>query len=260
MMLTALYVALAVLGAVVLAPFVALAAPVLLPVFLLAGLVWLVRLVLAFASPLRRGMRPSSARHAARGAVSGDELDERRKTSRGKFLAGLLVGAGSVAVAVRIGTNGDEKSAEIAPTVTAVVTSHPRVRVASLSALGVGDVVDFEYPTAGAQASLFKLGRRADGGIGPDDDVVAFSTACTHMGCPLRGLFIEEHAIIGPCPCHFTTFDPAHRGMVVLGQATENLPQILLDLEGDDVLAVGTLGILYGFRNNLADVPLVEGL
>ena len=52
----------------------------------------------------------------------------------------------------------------------------------------------------------------------------------------------------------------AHRGMVIIGQATENLPQILLDLDGDDIIAVGTLGILYGFRDNLADAPLVEGL
>ena len=36
--------------------------------------------------------------------------------------------------------------------------------------------------------------------------------------------------------------------------------QILLDVEGDDILAVGTLGILYGFRDNLADAPVVEGL
>ncbi|MFQ5425471.1 MAG: arsenate reductase (azurin) small subunit [Gaiellales bacterium] len=142
----------------------------------------------------------------------------------------------------------------------AVATSYPKVRVGSLSSLAVGDVVDFEYPTEGSQASLLRLGRRADGGIGPDEDIVAFTTDCTHMGCPLRGLYNPEYAIFGPCPCHFTTFDPTHRGMVVLGQATENLPQILLDIEGDDIVAVGTLGILYGFRDNLADVPLVEGL
>ena len=47
---------------------------------------------------------------------------------------------------------------------------------------------------------------------------------------------------------------------MVLGQATENLPQILLDGEGDAIVAVGTLGILYGFRDDLADAPLVEGL
>ena len=48
--------------------------------------------------------------------------------------------------------------------------------------------------------------------------------------------------------------------MVVLGQATENLPQILLDTDDDAIVAVGTLDILYGFRDNLADASLVEGL
>ncbi len=48
--------------------------------------------------------------------------------------------------------------------------------------------------------------------------------------------------------------------MVVIGQATENLPQIVLDLDGGEIYAVGTLGILYGFRDNLADAPFVEGL
>ena len=47
--------------------------------------------------------------------------------------------------------------------------------------------------------------------------------------------------------------------MAVIGQAIANLPQIVLDLDGDDVIAVGTLGILYGFRDNLADATLVEG-
>ena len=144
--------------------------------------------------------------------------------------------------------------------VPALVQGHPRVRVASLSELEVGVPMDFNYPTENAPASLFRLGRPGAGGIGPDGDIVAFATDCTHMGCPLQGVFREDHSILRPCPCHFTTFDLTHRGMEVIGQATENLPQIVLDLDGDEVIAVGTLGILYGFRDNLADAPLVEGL
>ncbi|HJN93471.1 MAG TPA: arsenite oxidase small subunit AoxA, partial [Dehalococcoidia bacterium] len=53
--------------------------------------------------------------------------------------------------------------------------------------------------------------------------------------------------------CHFTTFDLTHRGMVVLGQATENLPQVVLEIDGDDIVAVGVNGIIYGYRNNLLD-------
>ncbi len=59
---------------------------------------------------------------------------------------------------------------------------------------------------------------------------------------------------MGPCGCHFTTFDLTHRGMVVIGQATENLPQVTLAIEGDDM---GVLGIIYGYRDNLADGNII---
>lgn len=203
--------------------------------------------------------------------------------SRRRFIEGLgLTAAGAAAgviIGVAIPVGGDEEAGggehddtaatpdkTATPTpgqpagIPAVVTAHPRVKVATLSGLSDGDVVDFKYPTEQSPVSLVKLGRRADGGIGPDEDVVAFGTDCTHMGCPLAGTFKVEHGILGPCGCHFTTFDLGRRGSVVLGQATENLPQVLLDLDGDDIYAVGTLGILYGFRDNLADAPIVEGI
>ena len=132
-----------------------------------------------------------------------------------------------------------------------------RHRIAGLSALRVGEPITFEYPLQGQSNILIKLGRPAAGGVGPDGDVVAFSEFCTHMGCPMGTLFKQENAVLGPCVCHFTTFDLTHRGMVVIGQATENLPQVILEVDGNDVLAVGMNGIVYGFRDNLADAPAV---
>jgi arsenite oxidase small subunit len=135
--------------------------------------------------------------------------------------------------------------------------SYARSRIAGLSDLEVGEPVRFDYPLQGQSSVLIKLGQPAAGGIGPDGDVVAFSELCTHMGCPIGNLFKREHGVIGPCACHFTTFDLTHRGMVVLGQATENLPQVILEVDGDDIFAVGVNGIIYGFRDNLADAPSV---
>ena len=133
---------------------------------------------------------------------------------------------------------------------------YPRVRVGSLAELGEGAAVQFEYPLRRQPNILMKLGRPAAGGIGPDGDVVAFSELCTHMGCPIGTLFQPDHGTLGPCVCHFTTFDLTHRGMVVIGQATENLPQVILELDGDDIFAVGMSGIIYGYRDNLADGEL----
>lgn len=190
--------------------------------------------------------------------------------SRREFLAygtaaGAVTAAG-VALPIAILSRDDDDAAPPPDTVPpspdapVQVTLYPKVQVASLSSLGVGDVVDFSYPTESTPASLFRLDRPAAGGVGSDRDVVAFATDCTHMGCPLRGQFNPTHAILGPCACHFTTFDLTLRGQVVIGQATEDLPQIVLEVDGDDVLAVGTMGIAYGFRDNLADAVVVEGL
>ena len=35
--------------------------------------------------------------------------------------------------------------------------------------------------------------------------------------------------------------------MVVSGHATESLPQIVLEINGDDIYAVGVMGLVYGY-------------
>jgi arsenite oxidase small subunit len=145
----------------------------------------------------------------------------------------------------------DAPPADAAP--PAAVSGYPRIRVAGLADLSAGEPIRFDYPLQGQSNILIKLGASAAGGVGPEADIVAFNELCTHMGCPIGSLFNADHNVLGPCACHFTTFDLTHRGMVVLGQATENLPQVILEVEGDDIIAVGVNGIIYGYRNNLLD-------
>lgn len=200
--------------------------------------------------------------------------------SRREFLAwgvasGAVAASGVVVPVALLARDGEETApptdpsppttqppvaAPPAESVPAVATFYPRARVAAVSELSPHTVIDFNYPTESSPASLFNLDRPAAGGVGQDSEIVAFSTICTHMGCPLTGAYNPEHAVFGPCGCHFTTFDLTKRGQIVIGQATENLPQIILDVEDGDVFAVGTLGLLYGFRSNLADAVVVEGL
>ncbi|MGR3320240.1 MAG: Rieske 2Fe-2S domain-containing protein [Candidatus Anammoxibacter sp.] len=61
------------------------------------------------------------------------------------------------------------------------------------------------------------------------DELVAFHKKCTHMGwvLPLAKDSNQPH-ILGPCPGHLTSFDLSKGGMVVIGQATECLPQVKL--------------------------------
>lgn len=71
--------------------------------------------------------------------------------------------------------------------------------------------VDFEYPLVGQKNILVKMGEEVIGGVGDGDDIVAFSRICTHMGCEIED-YRHDHKVLGPCPCHFSTFDLIHGG------------------------------------------------
>src|SRR5690348_1084550 len=120
------------------------------------------------------------------------------------------------------------------------------VRIANLKDLKAGQPVGFQYPDAQSPAYLVKLGRPALGGVGPGQDVVAFSAICTHMGCPVAfksGRFI--------CPCHFSQFDPAKNGEVYQGLAVEYLPQIRLHATASgDIVAEAIEGVNWGHTSD----------
>lgn len=163
--------------------------------------------------------------------------DDRACMSRRQF---LLAGGALVTLAA-VGLPGSAEAAQ------ALLKSYPKLRIGSLSALKKGMPVDFAYPYPEVRNILVKLGSVAGGGVGAEKDVVAFNQQCTHMGGPLDGTYKPDHQILGPCPLHLTTFDLTRYGMVVSGHATESLPQIVLEVQGDDIYAVGVQGLVYGY-------------
>jgi arsenite oxidase small subunit len=124
--------------------------------------------------------------------------------------------------------------------------------IGSVSAMRVGEPVQFRYPWdhPNCESYLIKLGVPAGGGVGPDNDVVAYNTLCPHMGISLLNQYKEEHQVLGPCPAHLSTYDLTRHGMIVSGHATEGLPQITLETQGDDIVATGLLALIYGFGDN----------
>lgn len=130
---------------------------------------------------------------------------------------------------------------------------YPEKRVARLSELGEGEPLAFSYPLDHHPNLLIKLGAPALRGVGPERDIVAFSALCTHMGGNLTGRYRHDGKALGPCPFHFSVFDLRKGGIPVHASATQNLPQILLETDGEDIVAVGVVGLIYGQRNNLAD-------
>ena len=134
----------------------------------------------------------------------------------------------------------------------AKVATYPRKLIAKMSQLELDQPVIFNYPDDGRNSNclLVKLGQKAGGGIGGQNDVVAFNTICTHQGGPLLGTYKAEYKTLGQCPFHLTTYDLTRYGIIVSGQAYQSLPQVILELKGDNIYAVGVMGLIFGRNNN----------
>src|ERR1017187_3941176 len=61
----------------------------------------------------------------------------------------------------------------------------PSVVIAKAAQMQVGRPTYFHYPDAQAPAIAVRLGRKVDGGTGPNGDIVAYSQICVHKGCPV---------------------------------------------------------------------------
>lgn len=176
----------------------------------------------------------------------GDAMSEKEPqtglcASRREF----LVAGGVTAAFMMIGA-GAPAPAE------AVMKNYGRTKIGSISALKEGKLVKFNYPDKSTENFLVKLGTPAGGGVGKDADIVAFNGLCTHMGGTVTdGGYHHEDKVAGPCPFHLTTFDLTRHGLIVAGHATQSLPQIQLETKGDDIFAVGVMGLIYGRNSNL---------
>ena len=163
-----------------------------------------------------------------------------QKPSRRRFIA-----AGCTTLSTSLVT---ELVPSMAVAAAAPGKTYPRIDIVPIDALKDEVPVAFNYPDPSSPALLLQLREPAAGGIGPDRRVVAYSRLCTHKGCPVayrpeRKLFI--------CPCHWSSFDPAKSGQMVIGQGSESLPQIALELNAKTIQAVGVTGLIFGRETNI---------
>jgi arsenite oxidase small subunit len=136
------------------------------------------------------------------------------------------------------------------------VVTYPRKFIAKLSELKDNHPINFNYPDSGKNSScmLVKMGNvKAGGGVGFQHDIVAFGYMCTHQGGPLQGTYkvTGDQRTLGQCPFHLSLFDLRRHGIIVSGQAYQSLPQVLLEVEADEIYAVGMMGLLFGRNSNL---------
>jgi arsenite oxidase small subunit len=89
-------------------------------------------------------------------------------------------------------------------TLQAQQVEYPRQTIGRLSELSTGQTVRFNYPWDHPAATnfLIRLNEPAGGGVGLDQDVVAFNSFCPHQGGSLTEQFHDDIGVAGPCPLH----------------------------------------------------------
>ena len=166
---------------------------------------------------------------------SAQDADNEKAVDRRDFCAGAFASTTALAFAL-----GSKKA-------YAKQNDQSRLRLAHVSELQIGSPIDFHYPTENDPGFLVKLGTAAAYGLGPESDLVAFLRSCMHKGCLLPNELIDiEKLVLGPCLCHRSTFDLRNNGTLLFGRASQNLVQVELEFSGDEIYAVGLMGIPYG--------------
>ena len=126
---------------------------------------------------------------------------------------------------------------------------YPSNRLANVSDLKANEAFDVAYPDENAPGVLIRLGSAVPGGVGPDGDIVGFTTVCPHKGFPLA--YNSGDRTLS-CPGHYSRFDCEKGGQQIWGQATQNLPQYTLRVDDKgDIYAEGVDELLYGRLSNV---------
>ncbi|KAB0264382.1 arsenate reductase (azurin) small subunit [Microvirga brassicacearum] len=162
---------------------------------------------------------------------------------RRRFLSGAGVAAAGVAASAVLPAN--ETKAAVP---TARVT-YPSTRLGNVNELKLNEPLDVAYPDDDASGVLIKLGKRVEGGAGPEGDIVGFTTICPHKGYPLH--YNSERRTLN-CSGHYSVFDCEAGGQETWGHATQNLPQYSLRVdEKGDIYAEGVDELIYGRLSNV---------
>ena len=177
-------------------------------------------------------------------------------------------GPETTTVTVTVGSSGGNGTALASTSSTSTTSSpFPRVMVVNLSDVSSTTPTYFNYPLQETPNILVKLGVAAPGGVGPDNDIVAFSQVCQHLGCiygfvPTGGAPACDSSYKAPgpegyCCCHGSIYDLSNGGAVIGGPAPRPVPQVTLeyDASSGDIYATG-MGppAIFGHDTGSSDV------
>ena len=164
------------------------------------------------------------------------EVGRRQFLRGGLAVTAALPAVGIMANEAKAATNG-------------ALLEYPSSRLGNIKDLKPNEPMDVAYPDADAPGVLLKLGKAVEGGVGPEGDIVGFTTVCPHKGFPLN---YNAESRTMQCPGHYSVFDCEAGGQEVWGQATQNLPQYMLRVDDKgDIYAEGVDELLYGRLSNV---------
>jgi arsenite oxidase small subunit len=153
---------------------------------------------------------------------------------------------GGATAAATLGAAAIQREAGATPALARI--TYPSTGLANVKDLKVDQPLQIQYPGKDSPGVIIKLGRRVEGGVGPDGDIVAFSTLCPHKGYPL-GYVAADKTL--NCPGHYSRFDCEKGGQQIWGHATQNLPQFRLRITSNgDIYADGVDELIYGRLSN----------
>lgn len=160
----------------------------------------------------------------------------------------LKLGTGAVATGTAVAVPGVAQAAR--PDTSRTNLPYPRKNLGNARRLAENSPMAFTYPDAASPCLAIKAGAPVPAGVGPERDIVAYSTLCAHMGCPLA---FDAETKVFKCGCHYSMFDAEKEGQMICGQATENLPRINLEYDSKTghITAVGVEGLIYGRQANV---------
>jgi Rieske Fe-S protein len=144
--------------------------------------------------------------------AAGEDEVTRREFARYLVLGAGVMAAGNVGLAAWT-------------QLRSINTGEPRAVVA-LADVAIGDTYLFHYPTDRDPAILLRVS---------DQEVVAFSQKCTHLGCVV---FYEAGEDRWHCPCHEGNFDTV-TGDVLSGPPPRPLGRIDVEIRDDTIWALG---------------------
>lgn len=127
----------------------------------------------------------------------------------------------------------------------------PRIRLVNIAAIDPSKPLRFNYPLVDTANILLKAGQRAQNGVGPESDIIAYSVVCQHLGCFLGFLSpgssppcnssYKASGVEGYCCCHGGQYDFLNGAKVIGGPPPRPVPAVMLEYDEStgDIYAIG---------------------